>query len=39
MQSDTILRTKENGDEIWYSDHYITKQIELAFQAGIGCRC
>ncbi len=33
MQADTILKT--TGDEIWYSEEYIKKQIELAFQAGM----
>lgn len=35
MQADTILRTKENGEEIWYSGEYVRKQIELAFQSGM----
>lgn len=35
MQADNILRTTENGEEIWYSQEYILRQMELAFQSGI----
>lgn len=34
--ADTLIRINDNEEEeIWYSDDYIQKQIELAYQAGI----
>ncbi len=33
---DTLIRQKINGEEeIWYSDEYLKRQIEMAYRAGI----
>jgi predicted transcriptional regulator len=32
---DTLIREINGKEEIWYSDSYLKKQIELAFRAGI----
>jgi len=32
---DVLIREKNGNDEIWYSENYLKKQVELAYQAGI----
>jgi hypothetical protein len=32
---DTLIRERNGKEEIWYSDNYLKRQMELAYQAGI----
>lgn len=32
---DSLIRERNGKEEIWYSDNYLKKQMELAYQAGI----
>lgn len=32
---DKLIREKNGVEEVWYSEDYVTKQIELALQTGI----
>ena len=32
---ETLIRERNGKEEIWYSDEYLKRQIELAYRAGI----
>lgn len=32
---DSLIRERNGKEEIWYSDKYLKKQIEMAYQAGL----
>lgn len=32
---DTLIRERNGKEEIWYSDDYVKRQIEMAYKAGL----
>lgn len=32
---DSLIRERNGKEEIWYSDEYLKRQIEMAYQAGL----
>lgn len=32
---DTLIRERNGKEEIWYSDEYLKRQIEMAYKAGL----
>lgn len=32
---DSLIRERNGKEEIWYSEEYLKRQIEMAYQAGI----